>query len=97
MWKLANPEGVIAVKPVKFAPRLNTLRGKTIGLRANGKHNSDHFLQRVGELMKEQVKDVKIVKLWEILPSSNTYPLKTEEIGKIAGLKLDLVIGAQGD
>jgi ABC-type Fe3+-hydroxamate transport system substrate-binding protein len=97
MWELVDPEGVVAVKPVKLAPRLNSLKGKTVGLRANGKHNSDHFLNRVAELIQKEVQDVRVVKLWEVLPGSHTYPLKTVEVEQIAKLKPDLIIGAQGD
>lgn len=97
MWELVNPEGVTAVKAVKLAPRLSSLRGKTIGLRTNGKHNSDHFLNRVGELIQKEAPDVKIIRLWEVLPESHTYPLRTREIEKVAKLKPDLIIGAQGD
>jgi len=97
MWELINPEGCVAVKPVKCAPRPNTLEGKTVGLRANGKHNSDHFHNRLSELLTSQVKDVKIVKLWEVVPDSKTYPLKSKAIQKIADLKPDIVIGLFGD
>jgi hypothetical protein len=88
---------VAAVKPLKVAPRLDTLEGKTVGLRANGKHNSDLFLNRVAELLKEQVKAVKIIKFYEVVPSSFSYPLKPEEIRKLADLKPDIVIGTQAD
>ena len=96
-WNLLNPEGAIPVRLVKLAPRLNTLEGKTVGFRANGKQNSDHFLNRIAELLTKQLKDVKIIKLWEVVPSSFDYPLKPEDIQKIAQLKPDIIIGSQGD
>ena len=52
-WELVVPAGVREIKPVELAPRIKSLEGKTIVLRANGKHNSDNFLTRVAELLKE--------------------------------------------
>jgi len=97
-WELVNPEGIVQLKePVELAPRPASLEGLTIGLRANGKHNSDLFLDRVAELLEEEVKGVEIIKLWEAVPSSFNYPLKAEDVQKIAALEPDIVIGSQAD
>lgn len=45
--------------PVKTAPRLDSLEGKTIGLLWNGKAMGDVALRRVAELIGEQHSDVK--------------------------------------
>lgn len=97
-WELVNPEGVVQFKkPVELSPRPNSLEGLTIGLRANGKHNSDLFLARIAELLEKQVKGVKVIKLWEAVPGSFGYPLKAEDLQKIVALKPNIVIGSQAD
>ena len=49
------------VGPVKINPHPTTLEGKTVLLRWNGKMNGDKYLTRVGELLTQQVKNVKIL------------------------------------
>ena len=101
-WEVLNPEGVIKIEPMKINPHPSTLEGKTIMLRWNGKHNGDKFLERVGELLKERVKDVRVIKSWEVTPET-VDPIagsqeKSQEFAKaIAKFKPDLVIGAQSD
>jgi hypothetical protein len=46
-------------KPVKTAPRLEKLEGKTIGLLWNGKANGDVALKRTATLIQERVPDVE--------------------------------------
>lgn len=100
-WELVNPEGVVKIEPMKVNPHPTSLEGKTILLRWNGKHNGDNFLTRIGELLKEKVKDVKIVKSWEIalwtaIIAGN--PDKSKQIvDTLAKEKPDLVIGSQCD
>jgi hypothetical protein len=67
----------------------------------NGKPNGDLFLNRIGELLIERVDNVKVVKAWEVRPSTKrTDPaigasrVTAEEL---AGLNPDLVVGAPGD
>ena len=96
-WKLVNPEGVVVVKPVEIAPRLASLEGKTVLLRWNGKHNGNNFLDRVGELLTQQVKGVKIVKMWEAVPGSHNYPMRPEDFQAALKLKADLLIASQAD
>jgi hypothetical protein len=101
-WEVLNPEGVVKIEPMKVNPHPSTLEGKTVMLRWNGKHNGDKFLERVGELLKERVKDVKVIKSWEVAPET-VDPItgnqeRSQEFAKaIAKFKPDLVIGAQSD
>jgi hypothetical protein len=96
-WKLVNPEGVVVVKPVEIAPRTASLEGKTILLRWNGKHNGNNFLDRVGELLTQQVRGVKVIKMWEAVPGSNNYPMKAEHFEAALKFKPDLLIASQAD
>jgi len=89
------------VGPVKMNSRPASLEGKTVLLRWNGKYNGDKFLSRVGELIPQQVKSVKIIKMWEIDKATATIS-KSAEVSKqvaanITKLKPDLVIAAQAD
>ena len=100
-----NPEGIVMVKPIKINPHPATLEGKTVALRWNGKQNGNHFLDRVAELLKEKVKNVKIIKIYELEPWTNIIggpPFITAEEGKkiaakVAEYKPDIVIGSQAD
>jgi len=100
-WTLVNPAGVVLSKPVKIVERPSTLEGKTVVLRWNGKPNGDVFLNRVAELLNEKVKDVKVVKAWEVAPETNIIsysPDKSVVVAKkLVSLKPDIVIGAPAD
>ncbi len=100
-WKLVNPEGSVVLKPVEIAPRISTLEGKTVALYWNGKHNGDNFLNRVAELLKEKVKGVKIVKVYETNPETSNIsgsPEKSKaKVPAILKSKPDLVIGSSAD
>ena len=100
-WDLINPEGVIKIEPMKVNAHPTTLVGKTVVLRANGKHNADNFLDRIVELLERDVKDIKIVKTWKVLPDTNTISQNPDVSKKfaeqIASLKPDLVIASQAD
>ena len=100
-WVLINPEGTIQLETVSSRPRPKSLEEKTVLLRWNGKHNGDLFLNRIGELLVENVKDVKIVKAWEAIPETKIITSnanKSEELArKLSELKPDISIGAQGD
>jgi len=101
-WEVLNPEGVIKIEPVKITPHPPTLEGKTVMLRWNGKHNGNHFLNRIGELLLEEVKDIKIIKSWEVAPEtvdpiSGSHERSGEFAKRIAQFKPDLVIAAQSD
>jgi hypothetical protein len=99
--KASEDKKVPRVGPVKLNPHPTTLEGKTVLLRWNGKYNGDKFLSRVGELLTRQVKNVKIIKMWE-MDKSTAAISKNAEVSEqvavsIAKLKPDLVIAAQAD
>ncbi len=100
-WELVNPQGIVKVEPMKVNPHPTTLEGKTVLLRWNGKHNGNNILNRVAEMLTEQVKDVKIVKLWEKYPDTvmvSSSQEKSKDIAKkVASFKPDLVIASQTD
>ena len=100
-WELVNPEGAEKVAPMNVNPHPRSLVGKTVVLRTNGKHNSDRFLDRVAERLEMEVKDIRIVRLWQVAPETNTSSQNPEEskwfTDKIASFKPDLVISAQCD
>lgn len=89
------------VGPMKINPHPVNLEGKTVMLRWNSKFNGDKFLARLGELLTQQIKNVKIIKMWEV-DSSTAVMSKNAEVSsqvteKIARLKPDIVIAAQAD
>jgi ABC-type Fe3+-hydroxamate transport system substrate-binding protein len=96
----AKEEG-IKVGPVKMVSHPSTLEGKTVLLRWNGKPNGDNFLNRIAELLTDQVKEVKSIKIWETEKSTTVISdslWKSEEITeKIIKLKPDIVISVQAD
>jgi len=103
-WELINPDGAIVLPPrgkIEIdSCRPVTLEGKTVALLWNAKTNGDLFLGRIGELLAEQVKDVKVIKLWEVDPATKQYgpgALPAELVKKVKDLKPAIVIGAQGD
>ena len=101
-WEILNPEGVIKIEPMEINPHPSTLEGKTVLLRWNGKHNGDKFLDRVAELLSQKVKDVKIIKSWEVAPETvdpitGSNERSLELMKMLAAFKPDLVIGSQAD
>jgi hypothetical protein len=101
-WEVLNPQGVIKIEPMEVNPHPSTLEGKTVLLRWNGKHNGDKFLDRVAELLTQKVKDIKIIKSWEVAldtvdPISGSQERSMELMKKLAVFKPDLVIGSQAD
>jgi hypothetical protein len=102
LWEVINPEGVIRIEPMKVNPHPSNLEGKTVVLRWNGKHNGDHFLNRVAELLEEKVKGVKVIKSWEVAPETvdpitGNEKRSKEFARKIATFDPDIVIAAQAD
>lgn len=100
-WELVNPAGVIKVTPIKMAARINSLEGKTVALKWNQKPNGQIFLDRVAELLKEKVPGVKVVKIYEVepttIPQSANMDVADRKAKLIAKYKPDLVIGSQCD
>jgi len=100
-WGILNPAGAIEIKTAALAPRPDTLEGKTILLRWNFKHNGNHYLDRISELLAEKVPSAKVIKIYETDRSTINQSGSIEDSARlakrIATLKPDLVIGAHGD
>ncbi len=100
-WEIVNPAGTIERKTAKLAPRLDTLEGKTILLRWNFKHNGNHYLDRICELLAEKAPGAKVIKIYEVDRSTINQSGSMEDSARLAkrisALKPDLVIGAHGD
>lgn len=100
-WEVINPAGTIEIKTAKPAPRPTSLEGKTILLRWNFKHNGNHYLDRIAELLVEKVPSAKVVKIYEIdrstINQSGSLEDSTRLARVIADFKPDLVISAQAD
>jgi hypothetical protein len=100
-YAAAKEEKTPKVGPVKLNPHPASLEGKTVLLRWNGKFNGDKYLTRVGELLGQKVKNVKIVKLWEADKGTAAISkdLQASELvaAAVAKVKPDLVIAAQAD
>ena len=100
-YAAAKEEKAPKVGPVKLNPHPASLEGKTVLLRWNGKFNGDKYLTRVAELLPQKVKNVKIVKLWEVDKTtaaiSKDLQASEQVAATVAKLKPDLVIAAQAD
>ena len=100
-WQIVVPTGIIEQARIAPAPRLTSLEGKTVALRWNGKHNGNIVLDRLGELLIKKVPSIKIVKIYEIDPTTNHITGNDPESRRVADVvkktKPDLVIGAQAD
>lgn len=101
-WELIIPEGVVNIEPIKVSPHPSSLVGKTVMLRWNGELKGDKFLSTIAELLAEKVKDVRIIKSWEVVPETTDpisgSPERSKEFAKkIAGFKPDIVIASQAD
>ncbi len=100
-WKLVNPEPLVEIEASPVNPHPKDLSGKTVVLYWNGKPNGDLFLNRISELLIDRVDRVKVVKAWEVRPSTKrtdpTAQASRATADEIGGLNPDLVIGAPGD
>ena len=101
-WERVNTEGVMGMdKPLNISPRPETLDGKTVLLRLNGKHNGDVFLNRIAELVTAKFKGVSIIKSWELAPETATSSwnenVSREFTEKLASTKPNICIGAVAD
>ena len=97
----AAKEQVPLVGPVTLNAHPKSLEGKTVVLRWNSKFNGDKFLDRLGELLTQKVPKVKIVKMYQVDPSTVTVSKSMDEsqgiAARIAERKPDLVIASQAD
>jgi hypothetical protein len=101
-WELVNPEGIVMAKPVNIAPRnLDTLEGKTVVLRWNGKPNGDILLNRLAELLSKEAPTAKIIKLYDIEPATASYGRSVDAAKAMAKViqkhRPDIVISSQAD
>ena len=100
-WELLNPEGVVIVEPLVPNPHPDTLEGKTVVLKWSNKPNGDIFLNRIAELLIENIQDVQVIKSWEVDQSTRGWSASKKKSAAmaeaIAAMEPDLVIGAQGD
>jgi hypothetical protein len=100
-WEVLNPAGVVSITPIKLAPRITTLEGKTVGLKWNEKPNGNIFLDRIAELLKEKIPGVKIIKFYDVEPTTAPQSANLDDAKRkakiIASYKPDIVIGAQCD
>lgn len=101
IWDLINPAGIIQTESTETRPHPTTLEGKTVLLRWNGKNNGDIFLNRIEELLRNNVKDIHIIRAWDAIPetgsASENMDVSKRLAAKIAVLKPDISIGAQCD
>ncbi len=101
-WELINPQGAIRAEPLRLSVRPETLEGKTVLLRWNGKQNGDIFLNRLAELLQETGREIGVVKAWEAFPESVEAISGSQErsaaLAKgLVALKPDIVVGSHGD
>jgi hypothetical protein len=54
MIEILDPTVEAATRPVRWAPRPDSLAGKRIGLVENTKFNSDRLLQKIGDVLKSE-------------------------------------------
>lgn len=99
-WTLVDPQGVTQSKVIKLNPHPATLEGKTVALRWNGKENGNNFLDEVANQLQANVKDVKVVKVYETMPESVGYSpaaVTPQVVAKIKALHPDIIISSQAD
>ena len=101
-WDLIIPSGEIERYPVVPADRITTLDGMTIGLRRNGKHNSDILLDRLAEYLTRDFPTATIIKFYGPdalfqVGQSGTIDRSMEVAQSIKDAGVDIVIAAQGD
>jgi ABC-type glycerol-3-phosphate transport system substrate-binding protein len=86
---------------IQLNPHPASLEGKTVVLRWNGKPNGDKLLDSLADLLAQQVPGVKLVKMWEVDPStavsSDSNDVSAQIVEKIAAQNPDLVIASQCD
>lgn len=90
--KVLNPEatsqGDLNISPP--APRPSTLDGKTVGLLWNDKRGGDVALRRMGKLIQERYRDVKVI----AYKGPRGYP---KPLLEKAFKECDVFIGSTGD
>ena len=93
--EVLNP---VADKPKRkfdLAPRLNDLRGKTIGLYWNAKPGGNILLERTGQSLKQKIEGIRL-KRYNAVGSSGTAYASLEDLEKMAR-ECDGVVGTSAD
>ena len=100
-WELVNPEGMVQNEDNRTNQHPGDLTGKTVVLHWNGKHNGNIFLTRINELLTEQIKDINVIKGWEVAPDttrvSQSQERSKQTAQKLASLMPDIVISSTAD
>jgi hypothetical protein len=94
-----NPTGAVMAERIsKFAPRIDSLDGKRIGLLWNSKPNGDFYLNRVAELLSQRFPSSKIIKFYKTHAAETANPDKKSDAAlDLIVQNADVVISAQGD
>jgi len=99
--KQAQSKTEINMAQVSINPHPASLEGKTVVLRWNSKLNGDKLLDRVAELLTQKVPGIKILKMYQVDPSTVVVADKMEDsltiANKIMKYKPDLVIASSAD
>ena len=102
-WTLVNPAGIIERAAVAPAPRIDSLEGKTIALRWNGKNNGDVVLDRLAALLEKAYPTATVVRTYRTMADQNVSKISAtqEESMRItramASVRPDIVIASQAD
>ena len=87
-----NPTSESMVVALEPAPRLQSLKGKTVGLISNGKEGTAGFFAHVDRLLRERYRVAEVVLR---IKSNYSAPAEDEIIDE--GRNWDLVISGLGD
>ncbi len=83
-YKVVSPIGESTVEMATMAPRMDTLAGKTVCMVWNNAFKADVTFPAIGEALKKQYQDVKIVPYTEMpaafLPEPPGAPRKESEV-----------------
>ena len=90
--RVLNPTSESMVVALEPAPRLQSLKGKTVGLISNGKEGTAGFFAHVDRLLRERYRVAEVVLR---IKSNYSAPAEDEIIDE--GRNWDLVISGLGD
>lgn len=83
------------ISKIDIVPRIETFDAKRVGLFWNVKPNGDVFLNRVGELLRDRFKDVKIIEFLPGKPDATVGAIPST-IKEVVG-KCDVVVLSTSD
>ncbi len=90
--RVLDPTSEISPQKLQLAPRLNSLKGKIVGLVSNGKEGSAGFFAHLDRLLRERY-DVADV----VLRTKSNYSAPAEKSIIDEAKNWDLVISGPGD